>query len=197
MLQRWRTVLAACGLAAMAIALLGCPSIERGAAGLAGRELFLCCTLRFDAEHESTDANYMYQPETLLTAGTRVRVLADTGNAVRIQPSNEATTYRLRFSYGRGRMSATDWFGLILRDADQRPALALTPAIATAIDEGRLAIGMTKPQALAARGYPPLHRTASVDADEWTYFVSGRVVQKVTFVDNRVARIVNEAAPDD
>jgi hypothetical protein len=46
------------------------------------------------------------------------------------------------------------------------------PATADAIKNGVLKLGMTKEQVLMARGYPPGHKTPSVEADAWTYWSS-------------------------
>jgi hypothetical protein len=38
------------------------------------------------------------------------------------------------------------------------------------IKQGTLAVGMSKEAALIARGYPPSHKTPSLDADTWQYW---------------------------
>lgn len=40
----------------------------------------------------------------------------------------------------------------------------------TAIIEGRIIPGMTKEQVILSSGYPPSHRTPSLDFSEWTYW---------------------------
>ena len=163
---------------------------------LVDREFFLCCTLRFNADHEANDAGYTYPGETLIRAGTRARVLEDFMNQLRIQFAGDAQIYRLNFRYGRERMTAEQWFGLVLVDEDPRAHLAnVSPEVVSAIDAGQLMPGMTKWEAATARGYPPFHRTTSPDADEWTYYESRDVVDVVQFVNGHIASITPGPAP--
>jgi hypothetical protein len=163
---------------------------------LVDREFFLCCTLRFNADHEANDAGYTYPEETLIRAGTRARVLEDFMNQVRLQFPGDPQIYRLNFRHGRDRMTAEQWFRLVLLDDDPRAHFAsLSPDVLSAIDAGRLLPGMTKWEAATARGYPPFHRTTSPEADEWTYYTSRDVVDVVRFVDGRIASITPGPAP--
>ncbi len=54
-------------------------------------------------------------------------------------------------------------------------------ATADAIKNGLLKLGMTKDQVLMARGYPPGHKTPSIDADAWTYWSSRFVNATLVF----------------
>jgi hypothetical protein len=165
----------------------------------AGRMAYTCCTLSFDLGRYASDANYQYQTyreAVVLPVGTRVRVTEDHGDMLEFEPEGMTDGFRLAFKFGKARMAAADWFRLVLVDDDPRRALArLPPDTAAAIADGRLAPGMTKQEAIMARGYPPFHRTPGIDADEWLYYPSPGFVDRVTFADGRIASVHREEAP--
>jgi len=57
------------------------------------------------------------------------------------------------------------------------------------IREGKIVEGMSKQAVLLAVGYPPEHRTPSLDADRWVYWESKFDKVEVTFADGRVVEI--------
>lgn len=54
------------------------------------------------------------------------------------------------------------------------------------IKYGRLRKGMTKEEAILARGYPPVHRTYSTEDDRWIYQQNRFAVQTVVFADGKL-----------
>ena len=54
-------------------------------------------------------------------------------------------------------------------------------ATANSIKSGILKLGMTKEQVVMTRGYPPGHKTPSLDGDVWTYWSSRFVVDTLVF----------------
>ena len=55
---------------------------------------------------------------------------------------------------------------------------------------------MTREQVILAIGYPPTHRTPSIDASEWLYWYNHWVTYKVQFgPDGKVANVVGRPAP--
>ena len=55
--------------------------------------------------------------------------------------------------------------------------------MARKIRSGEMAKGMTKEQVVMARGYPPAHKTPTLDADTWIYWPSRLVMQTIVFED--------------
>jgi len=171
---------------------------------LAGRELYLCCNTGFNPQFVASDSNYGryrselgYSSGPMLAAGTRVRVTKVGGSAVAFQPLDSPTTYTISFKYGRKQLSPNQYFQNILREKNPVDAIQNVPrAIADAIHEGRLLEGMTKEQALLARGYPPAHRTPSLDASEWIYFDTPGYVDRVVFVDGKIQSVSRGPAPE-
>ena len=51
---------------------------------------------------------------------------------------------------------------------------------------GRLRLGMTKEEAILARGYPPVHRTYSTEDDRWVYQQNRFVTQTILFADGKL-----------
>jgi hypothetical protein len=70
-----------------------------------------------------------------------------------------------------------------LLTAQPVPIETFDAATARAIKNGVMKIGMTKEQVVMARGYPPGHKTSSLDMDTWTYWTGRFVVQTIVFTD--------------
>ena len=60
-----------------------------------------------------------------------------------------------------------------------------------AIENGRVVPGMSKDAVLVARGYPPAHRTPSLESDSWRYWQSRFNTIVVNFDDGKVVNIRN------
>jgi hypothetical protein len=53
---------------------------------------------------------------------------------------------------------------------------------------------MTKPQVIMSLGYPPTHRTASIDMNTWTYWTNRWITYQVQFgEDGKVSMLVGNA----
>ncbi len=65
----------------------------------------------------------------------------------------------------------------------------LTPTFLTDIQAGKITVGMTRKDVIASVGYPPAHKTPSLDGDEWTYWQNRYGTELVTFKDGKVAAI--------
>lgn len=59
--------------------------------------------------------------------------------------------------------------------------------IAAAIRNGQMRLGMTKVQVLMARGWPPAHRTPTLEQDAWVYWPSRFITQTIVFKDGKLA----------
>ena len=171
---------------------------------LVGRDYFLCCNIAFSTEFAASDANYGryrssegYGVGPRLASGTRVHVTKVGSSAITFQPADSQTTYMLIFRYGQKQLSPGQYFHNILRDTNPMETLANAPrSIADAIHESKLVQGMTKEQALIARGYPPAHRTPSLDGNEWMYFDTPGFVDRVVFADGTIQSITRGPAPE-
>jgi len=164
-----------------------------------GHDYYVCCNLRFDDNRNATDANYFYldaRVDNVVSAGTPVRALAIRRGGLELQPNGSDRTYFLRFTYGAGYLTRSQYFSYILRDtAPTNSGSASDPKIAGAINDGVLVEGMTKDEALRSRGYPPFHRTSGIESDVWLYYDSPRTVTRIRFAEGKIARIEHGAAP--
>ena len=185
----------ALGLVVMLVSACG-PKI-RHYPELSNRWLFACCNLHFNKRFYASDANYSYAPDPIVVpAGTPVFVIDDNPAELHLLPEGQNQSLELTFKFGTSRMTADQYFHTVLLESDPREAMARTPSeVATAIQEGRLVEGMTKAQAVMARGYPPFHRTEGIEADTWTYYENADQVDVVQFVDGKLATVTRTDAP--
>lgn len=66
--------------------------------------------------------------------------------------------------------------------SDRKTTIEKLPSeIQDAIRAGQLRLGMTKEQAILARGYPPSHKTPSIEGDRWVFWSSRFVQQTIVF----------------
>ena len=156
---------------------------------------YLCCTLRFNGSHEASDAGYDYPDRVVVPAGTPVHDVRLTSARAQFVPEGETRTYSLEFRYGRTAMSPGAFYGMIFVPDDPLQHLEANAAVREAIRGGRLLPGMSKREALMARGYPPAHRTPSPNADEWLYYSQRKLCERVRFVDGRIASIEQTEPP--
>jgi hypothetical protein len=63
------------------------------------------------------------------------------------------------------------------------PLDSFSEPIAAAIKMGEMQLGMTKEQVVMARGYPPGHKTPSLDNDHWIYWNSRGGTETIVFKD--------------
>ena len=160
-------------MAAAATLLVGCEtmpgqSASTTAAAPALPSGYTCCNLHYENDWIS-DANWSSMP--MIPAGASIKVL-DYGR-YRIMTEIDGRKMRLGLDYGR-QQSLEDWARRIVVAEDPRRKIAAWPApVRDAVRAGKVAIGMSKEQALVAIGYPPMHQTPSLDAPQWKYWHTG------------------------
>jgi hypothetical protein len=161
------------------------------------RDYYACCVLRFDASGQATDANYNYVGGIVVPVGTRLHVTGAGGRIVTFTTADDPSrSLALRFAFGTDQWNAADYFQAILSSDDPRTTMSDVPSdMSDAVAHGRLLVGMTKTQALMARGYPPMHHTDGVAADDWIYYETRALVTHVTFRDGRIQAMEPGAAP--
>ena len=194
--------------ASLALATMGGCSVTGGTPfdpSLVEKPKYLCCDMSFDIHHAASDANYgqyavragEYGQGPMLAAGTRVIVTAVGSSGIAFWPDGSDVQYTLRFTYGRKQLTPDQYFARIFRDTKLLPSPdPASGPIAAGIAAGQLAEGMTKEQALLARGYPPAHQTPSVEQNDWIYFETPGFIDRVVFVDGKIQSITRGPAPD-
>ena len=66
---------------------------------------------------------------------------------------------------------------------------ALPKSQQEAISRGTVEVGMSKDAVLMSQGYPPEHRTSSIQQNDWTYWQNRFKTYMVYFTDNKVSEI--------
>lgn len=157
-----------------------------------GRSLYTCCNIHYEHD-EINDANYFVGATLPFGSPATVEAISDSSVTFR----SGATKLTLFHSYGRDQESNQQYVSKILVEADPHTAFdTYPPKIREAIADGRVEKGMTRDQVLMSLGYPPTHRTASIEAPTWTYWYNRWVTYTVSFgSDGKVTAIAGSNAP--
>jgi hypothetical protein len=165
---------------------------------MTGQTRYTCCNMHYE-KPEISDVNYL--KGTLIPFGTRVQILEVRKNSVKFQPvGHPAITLVLR--YGKDATTMDQYLERIFPSEDPHAKLprmgtgkaaakqnAQAEKIRKNIEQGAVEPGMTKDEVLMAIGYPPLHRTPSLDASTWTYWANRWVTFEVYFDGDKVSRV--------
>jgi len=156
------------------------------------RNLFTCCNLHYEGE-DINDANYWVGEK--VPAGTLVHVEKMTGDSITFVAAGTRLT--LTHEYGTAEESLQQYLDKVLVPTDPSPHIAAYPApVRRAIDNAKVELGMTRAQVIASLGYPPTHRTPSLQDREWTYWYNRWVTYKIVFDEaGKVAEIIGRPAP--
>jgi hypothetical protein len=123
-----------------------------------------------------------YARGEVLPVNTKVQLVSKGGSAMKLKVVSTGVTIKVVNKEG---YSGRDIDGIAeyMLSSEPTPIEKFQEEVSGAIKAGELRIGMTKQQALLARGYPPAHQTGSLDADTWKYWNSKFVIQTVVFRD--------------
>ena len=132
-----------------------------------GQSRYLCCNLHYE-NPKITDVNY--QQGALVPLGTRVTITKVQKQAATFEaPGFPPLTVVLK--YGRGALNMDTFVNRLFVERDPKLKLKNVPKkTREMIEAGQVAKGMTRDQVLMSLGYPPAHRTPSLDSPQWTYW---------------------------
>ena len=120
-----------------------------------------------------------YWRGTLVPINTPVTLVSLEGKKMVLRLANGiAVTIKNVEKYSRRDMVKISHDMLALQPV---PIERFDEATVNSIKSGTLKNGMTKEQAVMARGYPPGDQTPSIDADVWLYWSNRRTVQTIVF----------------
>jgi hypothetical protein len=147
---------------------------------------YTCCNIYYE-DHEIPDT--LWKVGTMIPVGTPVRILKVGRNDIEFQATGRPPI-TLVLKYGKGAKSIDQYLNEMFPTTDPHAKLAKTkPKTRDLIEKGIVEPGMTRDQVLMSLGYPPAHRTPSLDAPEWHYW-QNRWHQFVVYFDgNKVARV--------
>lgn len=161
---------------------------------LTGQTRYLCCNLHYEKD-EISDANY--QKGVLVPLGTRVQILEVGRDRVKFQAEGHPPITAF-LKYGDKAITLDTFVDRLFIAQDPRAKLprpagkkdtAQAERLRRLIESGTVDRGMTREQVLMALGYPPAHRTPTLDAPAWTYWQNRWATFVVQFDGDRVSGV--------
>ncbi len=133
-------------------------------------EGYTCCNLHHDTKDWISDANWLHAP--MIPAGSPIKVLSyDSAKQATAEVAGK--TMRIGLDYGNKAMSIQEFVSKLVVKSNPKSKIDRYPeATRTAIHSGKVIAGMTREQAIIAVGYPPAHKTPTVDEPVWQLWQS-------------------------
>jgi hypothetical protein len=129
---------------------------------------YTCCNLHYDKDWIS-DANWSTLP--MIPAGSKIKVLSYGSNRAAVEI--DGRPMRLGHDYGRSEESLEKFVSKIVVKSNPAAKIDRYPdKVRTAIRESKVLPGMTREQVIISVGYPPTHKTPSLDAPVWNLWAS-------------------------
>jgi len=150
-----------------------------------------------------TAANIWYEnPEKILSTNYHRGTILPVGTKVRV---DEVKGKKIRFGDGHGQefeitfmekhsSRIVDLWAYFRRYFSRdnplqgRPYEGFSKSERRNIKMGEIEVGMSKEAVLMAYGYPPAHRTPSLESDQWVYWINRFVNKTVVFQNGRVLK---------
>jgi hypothetical protein len=131
-------------------------------------EGYTCCNFHYDKDWIS-DANWRQLP--MIPAGAKIKVLDYGFNRAGVEIDGKPM--RIGHDYGRAEESLEKFIAKLVVKTDPRVKIQRYPdKVRAAIKDGRVIEGMTRDQVILAVGYPPTHKTPSLDSRVWNLWAS-------------------------
>jgi hypothetical protein len=129
---------------------------------------YTCCNLHFDKDRIS-DANWTHAP--MILAGAPIRVLSYGTNESQVEIDGKP--FVIAHEYGRKQENVEQFVRKLVVPSNPAQKIASWPeAVRNAVRTGTVVNGMTREQVIVAVGYPPTHRTPSLDMPVWNHWQS-------------------------
>ncbi|MDP8266436.1 MAG: hypothetical protein P9M07_05760 [Candidatus Aceula meridiana] len=150
---------------------------------------YLRSNMWFEKEKNFVSTNF--HRGTIIPAGTEVRVEKFGGDKIKFTVVSENRAY----TYTRAaKHSKIDLYELFDRYFSNDNPLKgdfkkLSSQEKENIENGKIEVGMSKEAVLMAYGYPPTHKTPSIDLDLWTYWEGRAKSFTVHFRNDKVSEI--------
>ena len=138
---------------------------------------------------KKVSASTNYATDTLVPVGSVVSITDEDDDELELKSEAAGATFTVKLVNKHTK-------GLTIAEVKER-LLSKTPVdipsspaeIANAIKSGTVVVGMTKAQALMARGYPPKVATESTEENHWTYWQTKWNRQIISFTDGKVSAV--------
>jgi hypothetical protein len=155
---------------------------------------YTCCNLHYDADRIS-DANWRNLP--MIPAGATIRIVNYGFNTAVVEIDGKPI--KIAHDYGRDQESLETYVRKLVAQEDPRARVAsYSPEVREAIFRGVVIRGMTREQVLVAVGYPPTHRTFTLESNVWHPWASRHGRYEIHFdSQGTVERIVGDTPARD
>lgn len=149
-------------------------TIQKDATPVVGEQYYLRHCIRYEPGKDWPTTNYWTDISILVPINSKVTLnsLGSKTLQIKIEKTGQVLNIENVQKYSQ-KDTATIAKNLLTRKPV--PIEKFDDKTAKNIANGILALGMTKEQVVMTRGYPPGHRTPSLDIDTWTYW-NNRVV---------------------
>ena len=156
------------------------------------RSLYTCCNIHYENPAKISDANYFVG--STLPFGSPAVVRSMTNKSITF--SSGAQSFTITHDYGTNE-AIQQFAAKLFVDVDPRRRFeTFSPTVRNAITDGRVEVGMNRDQVLMSIGYPPTHRTATLDMTTWTYWYNRWFSYQVQFNgEGVVTAVVGSRAP--
>lgn len=127
-----------------------------------------------------------YKKGIMIPAGTKVRDINITPSAISFFTVRDGNQFQVKFNrkYHPGK-SIQDYVNMMFTEKNfTELTQGLSEKEVKAIREGVIVLGMSKKGVVTSYGYPPEHRTPSVETNVWTYWLDRFRSKKYHFDEN-------------
>ena len=131
-----------------------------------------------------------YQQPSLIPLCTEVTLLAASKKVMKFTTNNTGQKYAYYYHKSAGEPlmdHLKQYFG---RKCNSEKVKGMSKVDQDGIAKGIPINGMTRDGVILAMGYPPRHKTPSLDVDTWIYWKSRFGTMKVIFKDGKVSQII-------
>jgi len=153
------------------------------------KELYTRVNIWYEAGKQDRIMSTNYHVGQILPAGTHVMVTEKVGDRIYFRDTEKGNTYCLRYARNHTVVPMSEYFDRMFGSSNVLEKEAFTEQELQAIRAGRVEPGMSKEAVLVAYGYPPAHKTPSLESNMWTYWTNRFNRRIVRFEGERVAEV--------
>lgn len=162
-------------------------AIDKEADPVVGEQYYMRHCLKYEAGKSWETTNYWTDKSILVPINSKVTLtsLGSKSMQIKIEKTGQVLTIENVQKYSQKEMAA---IAKAMLTRTPVPIEKFDEKVAKNIRNGILALGMTKEQVVMTRGYPPGHKTPSLEIDSWTYWDNRFVTHALVFQDDVLTR---------
>jgi len=162
----------------------GCGSASYSINGSVGQKIYTAYNMWYEADKEDAMWAINYKTGTMIPAGTEVSGMEVKKKKIFFITVDDRKKFVVNFNdkFHPGKKSE-DYAGMMFlkKDFDQLTK-GMSETEMNGINEGIIMVGMSKKAVIVAYGYPPEHKTPSLNDNIWTYWLN-RMKSTVIYFD--------------